>query len=186
MSASEKAMELVEQLRPFLAITAEVQLADFGETAASGPYTKFRHPDHDDLEIFRGKDRATRTKTGTRYMMLLVEIQDDEKPVNQEKRKDLERATTNKKGGALSRNAGALCSDKKYQEFLRTTKPQLFAGFHGPVNVHTPSEVAKLHIYAVCKITSRAELDYFTDAAAAYKSFIKAPFNQWMIETGEY
>lgn len=75
--------ELLHQLEPYAAQVVEAQLADFGETASGGPFVKFRLPEPEALEPYRGRDRATRTKQGSRFVLLVIEVNDDETPANE-------------------------------------------------------------------------------------------------------
>lgn len=171
---AEKALALIEQLESFLALHAEVQLADFGETAASGPYFKVRLPDPDELAVFRGKNRANKNKQGTRYIAMLIEIQDDEIPLDQGKRARLEEAEE-KKGGALSKNAAMLCKDPQFISYLNNVKPG-----------RAWNEVAaRAYVLSVCEIQSRRELDHNQRAAQRYTSFVKGPFLEW-VSDGRY
>ena len=51
----------------------EVQLLDWGETRAGGPYVKLRLRDPEMLEVFRGMDTATAKRTGHIFNMTLAE-----------------------------------------------------------------------------------------------------------------
>jgi len=150
--------ELIEQLKPYLAQFAEVQLADWGETSAGGPYAKFRYPDAEDISIFRGKDRASKSKAGSRYYLFLIEIMDDEQPVHQEQKEKVETAQQ-PKGGAISKNAAQLCKETMFQRFAANL-----------LQFSDPSEdTARNLILRECKIKSRAELDSNPAAAAMYE-----------------
>ncbi len=168
--SAEKVLENIEQIAPYLALHEEAQLADYGESAAGGPYIKLRMPDPDSLAVFRGKDRATKTKQGTRYIVMMIEVQDDETPVNQQRRQAMEEGM---KGGVLSRHAGALCNDANFVRFLNE---------HHGANVPWDKDTAKMFIYRVCRIRSRRELDHNEEAAQRYKSFVQAPFLDYLRE----
>jgi len=159
--------ELLEQLKPYLAQSAEVQLADFGETAAGGPYAKFRYPDPEDIGIFRGKDRASKAKGGSRYWLFLIEIMDDEQVVNQEQKEKVEEAQRPRpKGGALSKNAAQLCKEPMFQKYAAKLLER--SSDYGLVPEQS-EDTARSCILHFCKIESRAELDSDPQAAEAYE-----------------
>lgn len=61
----------------------EVQLLGYGETDSGGPWIKLRLQEPGQLAPFRGQAKATPNKCGQRYALVLVEIGDDEMPVQQ-------------------------------------------------------------------------------------------------------
>lgn len=164
---------VVAGLEGYLAFGGEVQLADFGESAASGPWSKFRHADHQELDPFRGKDRASRSKAGQRYYMLLVEIGDDERAVDQEKRERLEQGM---KGGAMAQHAGRLCRDREFQDYLQAIG--VFDGFTNQL----PEDIARDYILSTCEITTRKALDHSPRAAGRYRNFVMGQFLTWKTE----
>lgn len=172
----EKVIETINELSDYFSLYGEMQLADFGESAAGGPFLKMRLPDPMDLDVFRGRERATKNKQGTRYMVFMIELQDDEIPINQTKQERLENAAGEIKGGPISRDAGMLCNNKTFSMFLA----EKWAIPMDAVN----SEIAREHILNTCHIRSRKELDHNKDAANRYRSFIKAPFSLWCAENG--
>lgn len=166
----EKVIAQLAELAPYLTFHTEVQLADFGESAAGGAFVKVRIPDPLELEIFRGRTRASKNKQGTRYVMLLVELDDDETAINQDKAERLHQAEE-KKGGALSKNAAMLCKDLEFLSYLANRFPN-----------KTWNELsAKGFVLQTCQISSRRELDHNRGAAQRYKSFVQAPFIQWKV-----
>jgi len=165
-------MEKLEDLKPYLAFCEEAQLADYGETAAGGPFVKLRITDPDQLDVFRGKNRVAKNKQGQRYVLMLVEIADDDTPVNTEQREHAEAI----KGGPVSKNAAALCNDPLFLRYLgavATKKHKRF--FEG--KVITPV-LAGEYIRSLCGIESRAELDHEPKAKELYDS-IKSDFIRW-------
>jgi hypothetical protein len=97
---------------------------------------------------------------GTRYMLALVEIGDDEQPKggagNAQMNNETPRQET-KTGGARSwdsmtaaQQAGILCADKAFQRFLTERNDS--------VNEYTEAEAVN-YIYENCGVASRRELD---------------------------
>lgn len=67
------------------------------------------------------------------------------------------------KGGDLSRRAAMLCSNKGFQKFLEVAD----------------EGKAKATIYAICGVTSRAQIDHEELAASAFRG-LDEEYNQWL------
>lgn len=170
---AEEVLEVIEVIDPYLAAHTEVQLADYGETANGGPYIKFRLADASELDLFRGQDRAAKNKAGKRYILMLIEIGDDEAPI---KNPSSAHQTTPPKGGPLSKRAAALCRDPDFQLFVdsstsRDWKERLPKGM-----LQSPEQVCRQYILDACQIKSRAELDHSERAATLFQRSILGPF----------
>lgn len=180
MAAPEKVPELIAQLTPFVALATEVQLADFGETASGGPYSKFRHADPDELDLFRGKERVGKNRAGTRYHMLLIEIADDESAVDQEKRERVEAAM---KGGPISKNAAMLCKEDGFQVFIVALieSDSHMVKLFRPATVSNKEALATQILCFHCGIESRAELDHNKKAKQRFGQ-LKSMYLRWQAE----
>lgn len=166
----EDIVEAIEEMGPYLATHTEVQLADYGETANGGPYLKFRLADADELDPFRGQDRAAKNKAGKRYIMMLIEVGDDERPVDQKKTKEAERV----KGGPLSKRAAFLCLDPDFQAFVKSSvSPETWRTIYVGMS---DEQAAREYILRACDIKSRAELDHNARAAHMFQRGILGPF----------
>jgi hypothetical protein len=100
---------------------------------------------------------------GTRYMIALVEIGDDEAPV--EKPKD--------NPHRLSQQAAILCDDARFRRFLTQVKR--------PVDIergHSPAPAADM-LRATLDIASRSDLDTNPEAAARWRN-LKAEYEGWL------
>lgn len=73
---------------------------------------------------------------------------------------DFEQKQEKPKGGELAKLAGQLCNNPSFQEFL---------------GVHNAEDAAN-EIRTVCGITSRAELDHNSEAAAVFHAEFRIPF----------
>jgi hypothetical protein len=98
---------------------------------------------------------------GTRYMLALVEIGDDEKPVKQ--------PAQNK----TVQRAAVLCTDKEFQSFLRTTQPSDWNGVEGDDETKAAAVLRRL-----CEVQSRKELATDHRASAAFESLLTR-FEGW-------
>ena len=135
----------------------EMQLMNWGESSNSGAWVKFWIPP-ESLESFRDLKVKSGKIYGHRMMAVLVEIGDDELPVQREEAKEVK-----PKGGELARMAGVFCKDRDFWNFLKLDN----------------EEATKNWIYFKCGITSRAELDHDPIAANKFHELFRKPFNEW-------
>jgi len=103
------------------------------------------------------------------HQLLLLELDDQSKYVDQAKREKLERAEGHLKGGKLARHAGRLCGDDHFIKWVGTMVADV-----------TPAQF----IYNRCSINSRRYLDHNEDAAKRYHQFVRKPFSQWLVASG--
>lgn len=145
----------LEELRPFFTTIVEAQLKDYGESANAGCWVSFRVPMPEDLEPFRGQDRSGRNaRTGKRYTLMLIELSDQEEPVQQQDETPRPRK--------LSSIAGALCNDIDFRTWAERTYGDPFPD----------ADAAAKLIREVCGVESRAHLDTNQDAAALFRSIL--------------
>ncbi len=164
----EEVVQHIEHIEPYLAYHDEVQLLGYGETDTSGPYIKLRLQDPADLSIFRGKDKRTTTKLGQRYQVMLIEVGDDEEPVDQSAVKNAQAAEI--KGGPLAVRAARLCRDPEFYNYvLRTAWYKHNAKLPNPSYYLTPEAMCRGFIIDYCNIRTRKTLDHDASAAAAFK-----------------
>ena len=150
----EDVAETLEALRPYFSTIVEAQLKDYGESANAGCWVSFRLPTPEDLEIYRGQDRSGRNaRTGKRYTLMLIELNDQEEHVEQrDERKPMK----------LSQMSGALCQDAQFRAWCEKTYGEL-----------CPDDAAAAQVIReVCGIESRAHLDTNPDAAALFRELL--------------
>jgi len=140
----------------------EMQLAGWSESHTGGCKVTFWLPSTDDLQAFRTLTVRKGNMAGHRFMAVLVEIGDDEKPV-------LQPVTEKQKGGPLAKLAGIFCNDAEFHKWKEST--------YGYVD-------AAQCIYRVCEISSRSELDHNSDAAEKFHKYIRGPYSKWRISRG--
>jgi len=137
-------------------------------------------------DSYRGKKKTG----GKRFRMVMVEIGDDEKPVQQSK--DLVAPKREQKDSNV---AAMLCRHEKFIGWIANTNPDKAqackADYHhlSESNEFTPlwSELCpegrgKQYIYYVCGITSRAQLDTYKSAAHIFHEEIRKPFYEFTQE----
>jgi len=166
---AEMVAKMVEGLAPYLVEVCEVQLLDYGESSGTGEWIKVRFPDYGHVVKFRGKDKASKTKCGQRYTLMMIEIQDDETPVNQDKRERLEHAEE-VKGGKHSIRAARRCRSLEFIAWINEmydVNPDI-----------KDEEAAKNYIYHRCGITSRRQLDHNEEALQKFNE-LDSEFIKW-------
>jgi hypothetical protein len=132
----------------------EVQMRRWSDSSTQGVQVTFALPDAEDLEPLKGKE-------GKRFMAVLVQIGDDEQPV-QQPRKDAR--------GPLCREACDLCAMPEFALWVNKS-----TGCY----VGTP-ELAKAWICSTCAVESRKDLDTVATAREKFIAQIRAPFMRHM------
>lgn len=154
MLQPEQVAEALEDLKPYFATIVEAQLKDYGESANAGCWVSFRLPSPEDLELYRGQDRSGRNaRTGKRYTLMLIELTDQEEPVQQPQEP---------KPRKLSQIAGGLCHDTAFMAWIHKT-------YSVPCG---SNEEAAEFIRTMCGIESRAMLDSNEDAATVFRGLL--------------
>lgn len=144
----------IEELRPYFATVVEAQLKDYGESANAGCWVSFRLPAPEDLEIFRGQDRSGRNaRTGKRYTLMLIELNDQEEAVQAEDQKPRK----------LSQIAGMMCNNPNFRAWLTSEFGEPFLG----------AEAAAVFIRETCGIESRSFLDTNEHAANLFRTLLE-------------
>lgn len=116
---------------------------------------------------------------GTRYMAVLVEVGDDETPVEQPKQADKpdDMATVGdmlKARHRLSRQAAMCCDDARFRAFLADQ----IAGFDNDAPLD--AEWAVFAVRDLCDVDSRAEFDTDHEAATRWRD-LHAEFEAWRL-----
>lgn len=148
--------------------SGEFQLAGWSESHNGGCKVTFWLADPSDLDAFRAMTVRKGNQSGHRLAAVLVEIGDDEQPVQQ---------PTQAKGGALARLAAQLCQDPQFHEFVADTY-----GVSWRIN-HAEEDIAHW-LREQCGIDSRAELDSNEEAADHFHTYIRRPWLQWRTQKG--
>jgi hypothetical protein len=151
----------------------EMQLMNWGESSANGAWVKFWITP-EDLEAFRHLKCKSGKIAGHRVAAVLVEIGDDERPVQ---RDTTAMGNNMAKGGALAVLAGRLCADERFWDFLLSEYGvTLHAG-------QAPNESAQW-VREQCGVDSRAELDHNEAAAEAFHRIIRGPWQKYCQQRG--
>jgi len=134
--------------------SGEVMLLAWAESNTRGRTVTFQM--NEDGEAHPFKDMTVRKggRAGQRFMMVLVELGDDEKPVEK----------------TPSQLCFLLCQDQQFQYFLN--ERALF----GDIDCE---EKARAFILEACKIDSRSKLDSNMTARATWEATIYQPWLQY-------
>ena len=137
-----------------IAFKGEIWLLSWRESHNNGATVTFQLADSDELASFKEMTVRKGRRAGQRFACVLVEINDDETPVVQEK-----------KGGPLSKSAAMIGTNYAFQSFA--IEQLCEAGCVWPVTA-TREELAREMIIRACGITSRADLDHNPEAAQKF------------------
>jgi hypothetical protein len=149
----------------------EMQLAGWQETHSGGAKVTFWLPSSDDLDPFRTLTSRKGKIAGHRLAVVMVEIGDDELPVDQQPDAVAQAA----KGGQLAKLAGVLCNDPRFIGFLYSERADLVDAV--PImEFSDESEMAAEVVRRACGVKSRAELDHNETAAKIFHSTFRVPF----------
>ena len=102
-------------------------------------------------------------RAGQRFMCVLVELNDDDTPVIQEK-----------KGGPLSKSAAQMCENPMFQAFAKDRYDLVWPA--GIPQLHANG--AAIVVRAVCNVASRSELDHNPEAAKRFHELMRE-YREW-------
>jgi len=135
----------------------EIQLRRWSESSTQGVQVTFALADSDDLEPLK-------MKSGKRFMAVLVEIGDDETPVEPPKEPI----------GPLCKWLVMRCAEPEFWVWLESVSPD-------PVrNAEDAATVVKF----VMDIESRREIDNDQVKSAKFHRMIREPYQKWLIRRG--
>lgn len=146
--------------------SGEIQLAGWSESHTGGCKVTFWLQSTEDLEPFRALTVRKGNTAGHRFMAALVEIGDDEQPVQPTVKESLTHEKP--KGGPLSIEAASMC---RHPEFLSMGK------------FSSEKEAAK----SMCEflgINSRAEIDHDAVVRDDFIEYYRVPFMKHLIARG--
>lgn len=163
--------------------SGEMQLAGWSESHTGGCKVTFWLQSPDDLQAFRALTVRKGNTAGQRFMAALVEIGDDEQPVQP-------LAPEKPKGGPLAKLAGMWCNDPEFFNFIRPAYDKLLGGDGNGYGDVAPDEFGTTAGYCAhcikvfCKINSRAELDHDPIAAEKFHALIRGPYQKYLAARG--
>lgn len=148
---------------------SEVMLAGGGNVLGQGSWVKFWLDDLPHGHPFGGYHGRSKERPGTMFMMVLVELADDDTPKADEQPANRKR---------LSQSAALMCMDTFFHQWLSETvqvrgrrlSPQQWAA----------DDMAARWMRWTLEIESRSELDRDERAANRFHTEIRIPFRNWM------
>lgn len=137
-----------------IAFQGEVQLLNWSETHSGGAKVVLQLADAEDLEKFKAMTVRKGKLAGQRLAVVMVEIGDDEQPVEQ--------ADSGKKPGMLCIMACNFCADPTFWRWIEAEN----------------EAQAKQHVLNICAVTSRKDLDGPV-ASKRFHAQIREPYMAW-------
>ncbi len=148
--------------------SGEMQLAGWSESHTGGCKVTFWLSSPDELAAFRTLTVRKGNTAGQRFMAALVEIGDDELPVQPVA--DMGIPITGKpKGGPLSIEAAAMCRNPEYLKWIDLQTEQ------------TAAEAMRHRLH----IESRSQLDHDAQAAVDFVRLYRGPFLKYLTARGK-
>lgn len=154
------------------AVTTDLMLANWTDSSASGHAVEFwcDPPDDGCFHIFEGFERNKDA-----FMAALVELDEDEEPIDQKARAVVEEASDRRKrarsGQKLSQVAAMMCMNPDFKRWIQYEYPL----------VTDPAQWMRERL----QIESRAELDSNDKVAFKFHEVIRKPFAEWVNRGGQ-
>lgn len=161
-------------------IPMEVMLAGGGEPLGQGQWVKFWLDEEASHHPFAGYRPRGKDQPGDMFGAAFVELDDDDHPINQEKRARLEGG---RKKRTLSNWAAMLSHNQNFLQYLNEKVP--VNGELMPVDWWKVEDHVARWIRWHCQIQSRSELDTNEKAAQIFHEGIRQPFNDWYGVSGD-
>lgn len=159
----------------------EMQLAGWSESHTSGCKVTFWLSSPDDLEAFRALTVRKGNTAGHRFMAALVEIGDDERPIQPANIKNYPQKDIPEKpkGGELCRWAVLRCKEEDFFRFIRPVY-RGYIGDVGPDDFDSKEDFCRHAVLVLsgCEL-SRSELDHDLKKAENFHKRVREPFIQW-------
>lgn len=154
----------------------EVMLMGGGNPLGQGMWVKFWLDDDADSHPFAGCAGRHGSDPGDMFEAAFVELDDDDRPINQTKRDRVEKGR--RRQGGLCRWAAARSHDKLFLQYLseNITMPD---GKSRPVSWWEEEDHVARWIRWVCQVESRADLDRNQRAAEQFHERIRRPYSEW-------
>ena len=173
---------------PTPTFAGEVQLRRWSESNTQGVQVTFALADSSDLEKFRGLD-------GKRFMAVLVQIGDDEQPVDTRNSGDVPKPGKSRNDreplGDLCWRAVQWCKEPEFYEFIAPIYDRALGGQGfgtGDIcvgrDVATREDFCRHAVLVLCEIQTRKELDTNPEAARKFNQLIRGPYQKHLIARG--
>ena len=156
----------------------EMMLCGGGNPLGQGMWVKFWLDEDANSHPFAGCAGRHGSEPGDMFEAAFVELDDDDRPINQEKRDRVEKHGPKRRQGSLCRWAAARSHDKLFLQYL-SENIQLPDGKCRSVTWWESKDHVARWIRWVCQIESRADLDINQKAAELFHERIRRPYSEW-------
>lgn len=156
---------------PTPTFAGEVQLRRWSESSTQGVQVTFALAESADLDKFKGLD-------GKRFMAVLVQIGDDEQPVDANpliSKQSANSRSAREPLGDLCWRAVQWCKEPEFWRFLNST-----FSCDEVTNEDEASELVKF----LCCVNSRKELDTDAESGRQFNQLIRGPYQKHLIARG--
>lgn len=156
----------------------EMMLAGGGNPLGQGMWVKFWIDEDADTHPFAGCTGRHGNDPGDLFEAVFVELDDDDQPINQEKRERVERSVT--QTHPLTKWTAARDTDKLFHQYLSETVKFPGGEYRSPEWWRTPGKdyVARW-IRWMCQIGSRADFKHDQRACEVCHDRIRRPYSEW-------
>lgn len=137
--------------------SGEVQFRRYSDTSTQGASIVLALADRDELSLFIGKE-------GKRFMAVLVEVGDDEKPVEPQK----------KPLGTIAQWLVLRCQEREFWAFLNSEQAKFIDS----------EPDAKQAVCEMLKVDSRKDVDGNEQAMGRFHALIRGPYSRWLLRRG--
>lgn len=155
---------------PTPTFAGEVQFRRYSDTSTQGTQIVLALPDREALQSFIGLE-------GKRFMAVLVQIGDDEKPIPPNSMELKQREPL----GDLCWRAVQWCKEPEFQDWIacKALDNRVVVG-ESPVSEGAARQLILLY----CGVGSRKELDTNPEAARKFNQLIRGPYQKHLIARG--
>lgn len=153
-------------------LNGEVMFAGWSDTSSKGQIVKFWLDDEASTHPFAGFRPRGRDGIGTIFGVALVEMTDDDKPVDQVAEKSLAEAHGKPRKRGLSQDAHFMIINEKFIQYVRETvnlKP----------GTEVNAELARRWVKHRLQIESLGDLDHNPEKAKLFHQVIRRPYARW-------
>lgn len=156
--------------------TGEAMLMSGGNPLGQGMWVSFWLDDEADHHPFAGCTGRSSDKPGDLFAVAFVELDDEDRAVNQEKRERVERA--HGRGGQLAKMAALFCQNELFFAWLSETVTFKDNALRSK-EWWAEDEHAARWIRWMCGVESRADLDHNPRAEEIFHAKIRRPYLDW-------
>ena len=165
--------------------TGEIQLAGWSESHNGGCKVTFWLQSPDELEAFRALTVRKGNTAGHRFMAALVEIGDDEKPIQYPPYAAIPADEYLKpKIGPLAYWAVMRCKEEEFFKFMQIAY-EAYIGDLTSDDFATPEEFCKHAVMVLCKCDeSRSEIDQDQEKTRLFHEYVRGPYAKYLAARG--